>query len=64
VSRSAEQIRAEMAAETARIDAAYWSFCRCARAKPPSLVVPDAYLRLSELRDELQAAQRGEAAAS
>lgn len=30
------------------IDAAYWRFCRCARADPPMSVCPDAYRRLHE----------------
>ena len=33
----------------AKIDAAYWAFCRQARANPPSMVCPEAYTRLKEL---------------
>lgn len=32
----------------AEIAAAYWRFCRCARADPPILVCPDAHRRLKE----------------
>ena len=35
------------------IDAAYWNFTRQARAKPPSMVVPEAYTRLREINAEL-----------
>ena len=31
----------------AEIDAAYWRFCRCARALPPVLAVPHAYAYLA-----------------
>lgn len=44
------QIRAAIRAEQAKIDAAYWSFTRTARGKPPCLVVPEAYARRNELR--------------
>jgi hypothetical protein len=33
-----------------KIDAAYWKFSRQARAKPPVLVVPEAYERRNEIR--------------
>lgn len=33
-----------------KIQAAYWNFTRQARAKPPSLVVPEAYRRRTEIR--------------
>ena len=32
-----------------KINEAYWYFCRCANAKPPAMVVPEAYIRLKEL---------------
>lgn len=37
----------------ARIDDAYWRFTRQAKAKPPSLVVPDAYRERALLRGRL-----------
>ena len=42
-------IEADLAACNDQIDRAYWAFTRCARAKPPVLVVPDAYRRRAEL---------------
>lgn len=39
----------------AEIDAAYWRFCRCARADPPILVCPDAHRRLNEAERYLHA---------
>jgi len=53
--KSEDELRAELLAEEARIDAAYWAFTRQARAKPPVLAVPDAYRRRAEIRDELNA---------
>lgn len=54
--------RAELHAERQRcsdaIDAAYWTFTRCARGKPPVLVVPEAYRRRREIDAEI-AAMRG-----
>lgn len=41
---------AELARVEAQIGAAYWRFTRCARAAPPSSVVPEAYARRAELR--------------
>lgn len=43
------EIEAELQLVEAAIDAAYWAFTRQARAKPPSLVVPQAYRRRTEL---------------
>jgi len=42
----------ELRRAEADIDAAYWRFCRCARAKPPVLEVPAAYQRRTECRRE------------
>lgn len=36
------------------IQAAYWRFCREARAKPPVLVCPDAYVRRRKAEEEIQ----------
>ncbi len=36
------------------IDRAYWTFTRCARGKPPVLVVPEAYKRRSEILELLR----------
>lgn len=35
------------------IDRAYWAFTRQARAKPPSMVVPEAFAQLQRMNDEL-----------
>jgi hypothetical protein len=43
----------------AEIDAAYWRFCRCARAKPPVLECPDAYQRRSEAKRNLDRIRKG-----
>lgn len=51
----AERLREELRAVQAKIDAAYWAFTRQARAKPPSLVVPEAYRRRAEIEDLLRA---------
>jgi hypothetical protein len=32
-----------------KIDAAYWRFCRCARALPPVMAEPEAYRRRAEI---------------
>jgi len=37
-----------------KIDAAYWTFSRTARGKPPCLVVPDEYARQHRLWDLLR----------
>ena len=43
-------LAAELREVEAQIDAAYWTFTRCRRGKPPILVVPAAYARRNELR--------------
>ena len=43
-------LETELQACEERIDAAYWAFTRQARAKPPSLVCPEAYARRNEIR--------------
>jgi hypothetical protein len=53
--REREVLRAELRQVTDVIDAAYWTFTRTARGKPPILVVPEAYRR----RAEIEAALRG-----
>lgn len=45
--------RAELQRQLDRIDAAYWRFCRCKKAKPPVLQVPDAYERVTVLKQLL-----------
>lgn len=42
-------LREERVYQHDRIDRAYWLFSRTARAKPPILVVPDAYARRAHL---------------
>ncbi len=37
-----------------KINNAYWTFTRCARGKPPVLVVPEAYKRRSEIMELLK----------
>lgn len=44
-----EALKAERQRCNDQIDAAYWLFTRCARAKPPCLVVPEAYKRRAEI---------------
>lgn len=56
--RNAEVIRAELELARDEINAAYWAFTRQARAKPPFLVVPDAYRRKAALERELEACLR------
>lgn len=51
---SADELRAELARVNDEIDAAYWRFCRCARALPPVLQVPHAYRRRREIEAELR----------
>lgn len=36
-----------------KIDSAYWAFTRQANAKPPSMVVPEAFHRAKEIREQL-----------
>lgn len=47
-------LRAELLSVNAQIDAAYWLFCRCKRAKPPVLVVPEAYRRRTAIERRLR----------
>lgn len=49
------EIEAELARQEAIIDAAYWAFTRRARAKPPSVAVPQAYAERNRLRQMLRA---------
>lgn len=37
------QLKADLRDAWDRMDAAYWRFCRMARAKPPSMAEPEAY---------------------
>ncbi len=45
----------ELARQEARIDAAYWTFTRCARGRPPVLAVPDAYQARAKLKETIRA---------
>jgi hypothetical protein len=56
MTRTAAQIRAELDQVRDRIDQAYWTFTRSARGKPPSLVVPLQFQRMTELKAELATA--------
>lgn len=53
--RRERALLAELALVQAEINAAYWAFCRQARALPPVLAVPDAYRRKKELERALEA---------
>lgn len=48
-----EALLKELAACNEKIDDAYWSFSRCARANPPILVCPEAYARRAEIEERL-----------
>lgn len=48
------ELRLERDTQHARIDAAYWRFCRMARTKPPCLEVPDAYIRRNAADEEIE----------
>lgn len=48
----------ELRSAEAEIDAAYWRFTRMARAKPPSMVCPNAYDRRTAIKAELRQRQR------
>ncbi len=52
------ELEAELKEVEAKINDAYWAFTRQANAKPPSLVVPEAYTRRKEIRDELRRLRR------
>lgn len=49
-----KQLKEIIRVNDARIDAAYWRFCRMKQAAPPVLVVPDAYLLRNAARAELE----------
>jgi len=51
-------LKAELAKCEAEINAAYWAFTRQARAKPPCLVVPEAYRRRNEIQALLRVRTR------
>lgn len=48
-------LEAELKECEAKIGAAYWAFTRQAQAKPPVMVVPEAYRRRSEILAQLAA---------
>lgn len=48
------EILAELCTVEATINAAYWTFTRTARGKPPCLVVPEAYARRRVLWEMLR----------
>ncbi len=49
-----KQLEAELRTLNDAIDAAYWTFTRCKRGKPPVLVVPEAYARRREIEEQLR----------
>jgi hypothetical protein len=49
-----QRLEAERDAAQEEIDQAYWTYTRCARGKPPCLVVPGAYTRRNEARRKLR----------
>jgi hypothetical protein len=48
------ELREELRQVEAKINNAYWTFTRCARGKPPCLVVPEAYRRRTEIKKALR----------
>jgi hypothetical protein len=58
--KTREQLEAERDAAQAEIDKAYWTYTRCARGKPPCLVVPDAYRRRNAAKRQLRELRRGQ----
>lgn len=48
------QLREQIRKAKDEIDAAYWTFTRCARGVPPAVAVPDAYRRKREAEAELE----------
>ena len=52
---TAQEIRDELRIVNDKINKAYWTFTRCARGKPPCLVVPEAYARRTELNKAMRA---------
>jgi len=48
------ELREELKKVDDTINRAYWAFTRQANAKPPCLVVPDAYARRKEIQAELR----------
>lgn len=55
-----ERLTAERDKAQAEIDAAYWTFTRCARGVPPALSVPDAYHRRNEANKRLREMSRSD----
>ena len=62
MTRTIADVDRDLDVENAKIDAAYWAFTRQARARPPSLVVPEAYRRREELETERAEILGGETA--
>ncbi len=53
-----EELKAELLKVDAIINAAYWTFTRCKRSRPPVLVCPDAYARRKFIEARLRELQR------
>lgn len=51
-------LEAERLVVEAKINNAYWAFTRQARAKPPSLVCPEAYSRRTQIDARLRELRR------
>ena len=60
MSKEREKLLVELRDCEAKIDRAYWAFTRQSRAKPPVLVVPEAYRRRREIKDQLRELSRQE----
>ena len=54
MTRPRAEILRDLRAVNDKINEAFSRFCMTARAKPPSMVVPEAYRRRAELEEELK----------
>lgn len=55
-----QQLEAELRQVEETINIAYWNFTRQKRAKPPVLVVPEAYTRRKEIQEILRSLRKAE----
>lgn len=56
---SREKLMEEWRVQDDRIQAAYWAFCHQKRAKPPIMVVPDAYKKRHALEQRMKESSSG-----
>ena len=52
------ELEAVQTKATGEINDAYWAFTRCARGKPPSMVVPESYRARRLASEELRRRRR------